>query len=59
MLYYFVGSICVLIAFAVLAITVFVATLEFKLVTLASMVFVHLPFGKNKLPFRPGTGIRL
>ncbi len=40
MLYYFVGSICVLIAFAVLAITVFVATLEFKLVTLASMVFV-------------------
>ena len=40
MLYYFVGSICVLIAFAVLAITVFLATLEFKLVTLASMVFV-------------------
>src|SRR5476649_2847859 len=40
MLYYFVGSICVLIAFAVLAITVFVATLEFKLVTLASMIFV-------------------
>jgi type IV secretion system protein TrbL len=40
MLYYFVGSICVLIAFAVLAITVFIATLEFKLVTLASMVFV-------------------
>src|SRR5471030_897281 len=40
MLYYFVGSICVLIAFTVLAITVFIATLEFKLVTLASMVFV-------------------
>jgi type IV secretion system protein TrbL len=40
MLYYFVGSICILIAFAVLAITVFVATLEFKLVTLASMIFV-------------------
>ena len=40
MLYYFVGSICVLVAFAVLAITVFVATLEFKLVTLASMIFV-------------------
>ena len=40
MLYYIVGSICVLIAFAVLAITVFIATLEFKLVTLASMIFV-------------------
>src|SRR5471032_1495932 len=38
--YYLIGSICVLIAFGVLAITVFVATLEFKIVTLASLIFI-------------------
>jgi type IV secretion system protein TrbL len=39
-IFYLVGSICVLIAFGVLSIAVFIATLEFKLVTLASMIFV-------------------
>ena len=39
-IFYLVGSICILIAFGVLSIAVFIATLEFKLVTLASMIFV-------------------
>jgi type IV secretion system protein TrbL len=39
---YFIGSLFVLVAFGYLAITVFIATLEFKLVTLASVIF--LPF---------------
>ena len=49
-IWYLIGSICVLIAFGVLSIAVFIATLEFKLVTLASMVFI--PFAIwNKTSF--------